>query len=430
MLPTYKYIFFLIPIIFVEYGKAESSGYLSVKRGPTFDQGIKPNPRVIATLGEKVELRCKAEASQLLDMAYSWKMNGLAIRFFEDDEEERILTLRNAQGNRLDGSVSNFKSLTDHQRLLQSAKWFQQSNTLDTYTKGTGNYNQFRRGVLDGFLVINNITYAEAGKYECVVNTAVGKIYSTSEVIVHGPPGPPGGVSAVELTSSSGTIIWTDGAIYGRQITSYRIEGRTDHNRTWVILADYAIAEDIKHLGDRTKIHGRRQYVLKNKLSPFAAYQFRIAAYNELGMGEYSDASPQYNTQPGPPYKPPNNVRGGGGRTGDLTIIWDPLPRQEQNAPNIYYRVYYRRTGVDEERDFQQRTLQKLGNVGLYVVGIQRKYFYTTHEVKVQVFNDECTHKMNDANQCSGPMSKPQTIMSAEDLPQVAPTRVSTVTQI
>jgi len=51
-------------------------------------------------------------------------------------------------------------------------------------------------------------------------------------------PGPPGGVSALALTSTSGTIVWTDGAIYGRQILTYRIEGKTDHNSTWVVLAD------------------------------------------------------------------------------------------------------------------------------------------------------------------------------------------------
>ena len=69
-----------------------------------------------------------------------------------------------------------FRSLTDHQRLLQSAKWFQRSYADVDYIKGTGNYNKFRRGRLDGYLVIHNITYAEAGKYECIVHTAVGNI--------------------------------------------------------------------------------------------------------------------------------------------------------------------------------------------------------------------------------------------------------------
>lgn len=136
-------------------------------------------------------------------------------------------------------------------------------------------------------------------------------------------------------------------------------------------------------------------------------------------MGEYSEPSPRYNTLAGPPTLAPQNVRGGGGRTGDLTIMWDPLPRQDHNAPGIYYRVYYRRTGVDEERDFQQKTLKSLSNTGIYVVRIQHKYFYTTYEVKVQVFNDVCEEPV-----CSGPISEPATIYSAEDLPQVAPTTV------
>ncbi len=59
------------------------------------------------------------------------------------------------------------------------------------------------------------------------------------------------------------------------------------------------------------------------------------------------------------------------------------------------------------------------GNVGLYVVMIGRKYYYTTYEVSVQVFNDVCQEPA-----CEGPKSDPVTIYSAEDMPQVAPTQV------
>ena len=79
------------------------------------------------------------------------------------------------------------------------------------------------------------------------------------QIILHSVPGPPGGVSAVELTSDSGTIVWTDGAIYGRPIVNYRIEGRTNHDPTWRILADKVVGNEIEHLGHRAKIHGRRQ---------------------------------------------------------------------------------------------------------------------------------------------------------------------------
>ena len=57
-----------------------------------------------------------------------------------------------------------------------------------------------------------------------------------SVVIVHGKPGKPGGVSATSLDSQSGKVIWTDGTIYGSLITGYRIDGRTNHNSTWITL--------------------------------------------------------------------------------------------------------------------------------------------------------------------------------------------------
>jgi len=136
-------------------------------------------------------------------------------------------------------------------------------------------------------------------------------------------------------------------------------------------------------------------------------------------MGEWSEPSPQYNTRPDKPYLPVTHVRSDGGRTGDLTIRWKALPKQNQNAPGIYYKIFYRRTGVDEERDFQENTLRHLGNVNMYVIRVPREYFFTTYEVKVQVFNDMC-----HMPQCSGPMSEPETVMTAEDLPQVAPTKV------
>ena len=54
-------------------------------------------------------------------MAYSWRLNGLKIRYFEDDEKERILTLKNAPGNRARvqagaGGDREYLQLTDHER--------------------------------------------------------------------------------------------------------------------------------------------------------------------------------------------------------------------------------------------------------------------------------------------------------------------------
>lgn len=68
----------------------------------------------------------------------------------------------------------------------------------------------------------------------------------------------------------------------------------------------------------------RRSYQLpRGSLSPFSGYEFRIAAYNDLGTGEFSDPSPVVSTLEDRPYKYPDHVGGGGGKAGSLTITWD-----------------------------------------------------------------------------------------------------------
>jgi hypothetical protein len=73
-------------------------------------------------------------------------------RFFEDEETERLLTLKNAPGQRVSGSTW-FTTLSEHERLLTSSSWFQASHF--EYTKGTGDFNKFRKGIRDGYLKVS-----------------------------------------------------------------------------------------------------------------------------------------------------------------------------------------------------------------------------------------------------------------------------------
>ena len=103
-----------------------------------------------------------------------------------------------------------------------------------------------------------------------------------------------------------------------------------------------------------------------------AAYNSRPPGYpaTALQQGEWSAASPQYNTRPGIPVRNVTNIRtGGGGRTGDLIVQWDPLPREYQNPPGIYYKLYYKRKG---EISFKVvKSLRKLGNIGSHTIRIE-----------------------------------------------------------
>ena len=97
-----KFTDFFVVIIIL--GKDESSGYLFVTEGPSFNRnegGTTPKEYTIAIRNKDVPLQCKAVAAPLLDMAYIWTFNGLTIRFFEDEEKERQLLNKNAHGNRL-----------------------------------------------------------------------------------------------------------------------------------------------------------------------------------------------------------------------------------------------------------------------------------------------------------------------------------------
>ena len=410
-----------------KYGSAQSITLLKIIEPPTFrgsssGGGQAPQPRIITNQGAGVNIQCKADADKFLDRAYYWRLNGVLLEFLQDYEQERILELKNAGGSRISSANQAFrreevvfKSLDAEQRLLSSA-WL---NANENTNKGTGDFQKFRRGRLDGDLTITNISIAESGTYECAIESVVGTIYGTSEVIVHSAPGPPGGVTAVKLQARSGTVVWTDGAFYGARIMRYRIEGRTDHNQTWVLLADRVEASEIEYQGGRPRVDGRRKYDIVGLLSPWSAYSFRVAAYNDYGLGDWSEPSPKYNTKPDKPYKAVTNLRSDGGRTGDLTLRWDALSDQDQNAEGVYYRVFYRRINFDEDRDFQQKTLKELGNIDTYVIRVPTKYFYTEYEVKVQVFNSMCEEPA-----CSGPVSDTVVVRTAEDLPQVAPTEV------
>lgn len=254
-----------------------------------------------------------------------------------------------------------------------------------------------------GYLRIRNATFTDSGEYECVVKSAVGKIFSKARITVEGPPGPPGGVQVVEIQKTSATLQWTDGAHHGSQILFYTISGRTNWNRTWVNISHNVQATEID------RYTGRKEATIENILTPWSVYEFRVSAWNELGMGAPSQPSPKHSTPSERPFMAPRNIGGGGGKIGDLTITWDPLKPDEQNGPGIYYKIFWKRK--EFETEFQSQSLKEFGNTGMAVVHIQQEFFYTEYIVKVQA--------LNDIGQ--GPISHEVVIFSAEDMPQVAP---------
>lgn len=119
-------------------------------RGPVFRE--EPPNRILTTVGQTEQLRCLASAEGILDLAYIWKHNGITLRF--------------------DAPV-------DFHDNLEAA-----------------HYTRSRDG---GHLEINNITLSQAGEYECVAKTSVGRISTKTALFVYGPPGAVGGVQVNNL---------------------------------------------------------------------------------------------------------------------------------------------------------------------------------------------------------------------------------------
>ncbi|KAK7072713.1 Contactin-3, partial [Halocaridina rubra] len=381
------------------YGTDSSTGRLIVLRKPEFYRS--PPELITSSQGDNITLECEAYTDPLLDTSYIWRHNGLRI---EIDDSDFLRHLAYEQGYDY-----------DYQR--RRSEMFENTNeiTLITWKREQEYYYAkreppFEKGFREGHLRIKNLTRADAGVYECVAITPVAKITISTTLIVHGPPGPPGGVIAVDLTSTRARVQWTDGASNGRAIEAYNIQTRTVYTRKWKTVAENVTAQLID------ASNGRRQYQLGDVLSPWSSHEFRVQSVNNLGLGEFSTSSPQANTKVDIPFTIPTNLGGGGGKTGDLTITWDPLPHEDQNAPGIFYNIFWRRSILDPETEFQNMSLRGRGNIGMYVVDVDPiKYYYTEYEVKIQSWNSVGP----------GKVSEPVVVYTAEDNPQVQPTEVS-----
>lgn len=335
------------------YGTDESRSRLIVLQEIRFSQPLPP--QMVMATGSFLYMRCEIHSDLILDVAFIWTFNGEVINQHNEDE-----------------------FINDRIEI---------------------NYNE---------LSINNASLLDSGFYECIAKSAVNQISSRTHLVILGAPGMAGGVKVIDIKKTEASLEWIDGADNGGRILYYNIYARTNWNKTWHLVSENVQAREVD------RYTGRKSAEIEG-LSPYCSYEFAVAAVNNLGVGAQSLPSPSHNTLHDKPSTAPQNIDGGGGKIGDLVITWDTLPPQEQNAPGIHYKIFYRLHGKNGSSEWAGKVLKKEGNVGKAVIHFEKlDHYYTKYDVRVQAINDVG----------AGPESNVSIIYSAEDMPQVAPQQV------
>uniref|UniRef100_A0A669CIK7 Contactin-5 n=1 Tax=Oreochromis niloticus TaxID=8128 RepID=A0A669CIK7_ORENI len=327
-----------------QLGSAEMTAILWVKEAMRV---VLSPSRVEVTVGESVVLSCKATHDTSLDVAFQWFFNQKPINF------------------QYDGG---------HFEYIQT-----QSSTVD--------------------LMIRNILLKHAGKYGCRAQTSADTVFAEAELLVRGPPGPPGVVIVEEITDTTATLSWTRGVDNHSPISTYNIQARSPFSLGW---------QTVKT--DPEPVTGDMESAMAVELNPWVEYEFRVVATNAIGTGDPSAPSRGVRTKEAVPSVAPSNVSGGNGRRHELVISWEPVSEEFQNGEGFGYIVAFRANGT---RGWKEKMVTSADST-MYKYRDETFPPLTPFEVKVGVYN----------NKGDGPFSKVVIIHSAEGEPREAPSDV------
>ncbi|KAL4655900.1 contactin-3-like [Arapaima gigas] len=255
-----------------------------------------------------------------------------------------------------------------------------------------------------GDMMIRNVQLKHAGKYVCMVHTVVDSVSAAADLIVRGPPGPPEGLVVEEVTDTTAQLSWAPGAENHSPVTAYVVQARTPYSVGW---------QAVKTVPD--SVPGQMLHATAVDLNPWVDYEFRVVAINSVGVGEPSMPSRALRTRAAVPQVAPGNVSGGGGSQGELVIVWEPVPEEQQNGEGFGYVVAFRPTGTA----IWIQTVVASADASRYTYKNDSLPPLTPFEVKVSAYN----------NVGEGPQSPVTTVYSAEEEPSVAPPRVWTRTR-
>ncbi|NXB30145.1 CNTN5 protein, partial [Eulacestoma nigropectus] len=323
------------------FGSAEIIASVSVKE-PT---RIELTPKKIElTVGESIVLSCKALHDSTLDVTFYWTLNGQPIDF----------------------------------------------------EKEGGHFESIKAQASSADLMIRNILLMHAGRYGCRVQTAADTVSDETELLVRGPPGPPGVVIVEEITDTTATLSWSPGADNHSPISLYNLQARSPFSLGW---------QTVKTVPDL--ISGDMESAMAVELNPWVEYEFRVVATNKIGTGDPSASSRVIRTNEAVPKTPPANVSGRSGRRHELVIAWEPVSEEFQSGEGFGYIVAFRPNGT---RGWKEKMVTS-SDASKFIYRDESVPPLTPFEVKVGVYN----------NKGDGPFSPIVVICSAEGEPTAAP---------
>uniref|UniRef100_A0A8C1SVI6 Contactin 1 n=1 Tax=Cyprinus carpio TaxID=7962 RepID=A0A8C1SVI6_CYPCA len=209
-------------------GRANSSGSLSVTDATKIT--LAPSSADIS-VGESARMECAASHDPTLDLTFIWSLDAHVIDFDRDREHYEC-------------------------KMVNS-------------------------------LLISNTQLRHAGRYSCTAQTPVDNITVSAELVVRGPPGPPGGVRVDEVMTSSVRVTWSHGTDNLSPISKYSIQYR-----------DVQAQQDWRDASTSpVNVEGNAEMATVINLTPWTEYEFRVIATNTLGTGPPSDPSPKITTR-------------------------------------------------------------------------------------------------------------------------------------
>ncbi|XP_067134439.1 neuroglian-like [Centruroides vittatus] len=180
---------------------------------------------------------------------------------------------------------------------------------------------------VDNSLTIAKTIELDSGQYKCLAQTELDQDEATASLTVQDVPNKPKIIN-IKCNGLIAYLQWEPVGDRRAAILGYTIQYNTSFTPDYWIdyLTDFP-AFDLN---------------LKITMSPWSNYTFRVLARNKIGNSLPSEASDVCQTPTDVPYKNPDGVEGYGTEPNNLVISWTLMPPIDHNAPEFFYKVYWK----------------------------------------------------------------------------------------